>query len=471
MSLLRRLVIPAAIVGVALFLAVAGFRRLNFDESLALRAGRLELQGAAAQPPFVMPTTLLLGAVSFVATSPAPLWLSLRIATAGAVVAAFVALLVAAGISRTRGAIALLFLLSQAAFFAHGLEFRYDAGILVGLLLAVAAWIRATPTGFALATAALCFVALHQTKGLLLALVLLAPLLLQARAVPGALPRCLAAGSAVLALWTGVLLVLGLETRWIETITTFLEMSNVSLPAGGLGSLGPSAIRDFAWWILAIGGLVAHLARNSRERSRTRPEILAACSSLGLMTLHPHPWPYMLALPAPFLALLFSRECPDSRDRRAIGRWCALLTSGLALQIVAGGGLPGASHLAARSAPRAPQIAAVERLIALAKPGDRVLDPSGLAYPLPPCTVQWYVDTLFQARISQGLWMAELAAGVPPRCTFALDTYRLGMLPERARRELPRAYAPVGQAVVERLERTDPVDRASESTAPLDSYW
>ncbi len=72
----------------------------------------------------------------------------------------------------------------------------------------------------------------------------------------------------------------------------------------------------------------------------------------------------------------------------------------------------------------------------LAAPGERVFDPSGLVYFLPPCTREWYVDTLFESGARTGTWMADAAALSPQACPWVLFTYRIGMLPEPVRSNL-----------------------------------
>lgn len=72
----------------------------------------------------------------------------------------------------------------------------------------------------------------------------------------------------------------------------------------------------------------------------------------------------------------------------------------------------------------------------LAAPGERVFDPSGLAYFLPPCAREWYLDTLFEPGARTGAWMADAAALSPEACPWVLFTYRLEMLPAPAKARL-----------------------------------
>jgi hypothetical protein len=471
----RRLLVATAVALAALFVLLAATRRLNFDESLALRAGRLECLGAGAEPPFVMPATLLFGALSLVVDDPGLVFLLLRLGVAAAVLAALLSLLRASRLSTSRCALAVAVLLAMAAFATHGLEFRYDAAILVGLMLAVAAMARGTAGGVSAAAAALAFVALHQTKGALLAAVLLPVVAVLNRRVPR-LGRSLLVGvAAMLAPWLLLLAARGLTSRWIATYLVFARLGADAPRTALATAIGRTMLRDLAWWSVAALALLTLLrASAGGERTRFDRAILAAIfATLGIALLHPHPWPYMLALPAPFLALVVARRWPAASDRRGQLLWLGVGVAAMLLQAAIGRGLPFDAHRLALKAPRATEVRLLRELRARAEPGDAVLDPTGLVYFLSPCTQQWYIDGLFVEAARRGEWMTELAQGVPANCTWAVNSYRLVALPPNAQHGLAVDYRPAFGALALRRGVTRTLPSAAERGMPLqvENYW
>ena len=129
------------------FLLLASTRRLNFDEALALRSGWLLVEGVPGAPPFYMPTTLLLGALGSLVKDPGTVFLVARlVASVSVCLALFWSLRTSRGPATALIAGVLIF--SQATFVVHGLEFRYDWAILIGLLVAHRLLTRARPFDF-----------------------------------------------------------------------------------------------------------------------------------------------------------------------------------------------------------------------------------------------------------------------------------------------------------------------------------
>ena len=93
------------------------------------------------------------------------------------------------------------------------------------------------------------------------------------------------------------------------------------------------------------------------------------------------------------------RSAPTSRR---FGIWCAAAGLALVVQVVATSESPVAAWRRGFAAPRAPEVEALRRLRAEARSDEGVLDPSGVAYFLPPCTREWYTDTLFAERAERG---------------------------------------------------------------------
>ena len=70
--------------------------------------------------------------------------------------------------------------------------------------------------------------------------------------------------------------------------------------------------------------------------------------------------------------------------------------------------------------------------------------------------------------------MLELAAGVPERCAWALNTYRLSALPPAARRELGESFDLTASALA--LRRGDARAAALAQPVPglagrIESFW
>jgi hypothetical protein len=462
----------------AAFLALAALRRLNFDEALALRAGGLELAHAHAAPAFVMPLTLAFGAAGRWIADPGTLFLVLRLTVAAGLLALLVAAFVALGLGGARLAVAIAFTLCQASFVTHALEFRYDAAILCALLLlAIALGRRSRPRPW-LAGAAVAVLTLHHLKGLFLAALLVPWVVLRLRSARGGTARWAGGVAATLALWSVVLGGLGLGERWLETLRQFVTLAGNVTRVPFQVALGPAMTESLAWWAIALWALVVTLWRRGvpEDTDGSSGTALAlAAAALVFVLVHPHPWPYMLALPAPFLAAIVAGRLPSlGGGARRVLSWVACGVVAVAVQAVATGRPPWDPWTRALAAPRAPEVATLRRLRAASGPGDRVLDPSGLVYFLPPCSEDWYTDTLFAERAAAGRWMQALASGIPADCTCALHTYRLGALPAAARDDLQRDFVLLASGVA--LRRGDP--RLAKLAEPvpglsgrIESFW
>jgi hypothetical protein len=463
----------------AAFLAAAALRRLNFDEALALRSGWLLLAGIPAEPPFAMPFTILLGALAHVAADPGTVFLLARLVVALAVVSALAILAIRTAGSPAEAAATVLFTLLQGAFFVHGLEFRYDAAILVCLLLAIPLLARGREPDFVVLGVFSGWLATHHIKGLFLGGVLLALAAVRGRGGRRALVRLLAGAAAAAGIWFAVAAALGIGGAALGVYRSFLDVSvQPEVRAGLWESLRAAFLRDAAWWVAALVALVATFADLRRwpaEEALRAPGLWAALlsvASLAFTALHPHPWPYLLSLPAPFLALLMSRWLAGLRSRARRTALAAFVLAFAAQGLTSSP--PLSAHFASFRASRSTQVETLRLLRAVSRPGDTILDPSGMAYFLPPCSRQWYLDTLFGEAARRGAWMADLPSALPEGCTWILDTYRLQWLPRAAWTRT------VGRYVVARgslaLRAGDPRLAAAQSWPPLPpgalaSFW
>ena len=462
-----------------LFLGAAAVRRLNFDEALALRSGWLLLGHIPAAPPFCMPFTLALGSLARTLDDPGTVLLAARLAVAAVVLAALVGSLVR--ISGVRlASLATVLTLMQAAFFVHGLEFRYDAALLVALLVAWVCLVKATAADFAVLGASVTWLAAHHLKGVFLALAIYLFALVRARRDRRRLVRLHGGAGAVLAAWLIVLLALRLVPEASAVYTSFLGVAlRTEIRLWPWESLGDAFGRDAVWWMAAVaaGAWTARkLARSEPSKRQSSPELWAAALaavSLGFQLFHPHPWAYMLALPAPFLAFLMALAWKEAQARtRALV--AVALAAVLGAQAPAGRRLPGSVLAPSFEASRQPQVDALRLLRRLAKPNEKTLDPSGLAYFLPPCTPEWYIDSLFREGARKGVWMNSMKSLDAAECPWLVSTYRLEMFPYVVKARISAGYVlkPGGLGLArgdERLRRPE----LWPSTGPLvlESFW
>jgi hypothetical protein len=459
------LALTLAIAASLAFLALAVTRRLNFDESLALRAGTLELARADAAPAFLMPWTLALGALARLVPEPGALFLVARVATAGGLLALVVVAARACGLAGTRLALALALTLVQRSFVSHGLEFRYDAALLGGLLtiaIAVADPLRARP---ALAGVAVALVGLHHLKGALVALAVGVWVWVRLRGAPSGRRRFVAALGLALAGWLALVAATGLGGRWLESLSEWFALALGARRVPLAEALGSTMLGDLAWWSGIAAGLVAAALalRRGEVGAGESTGLVLGCGALALVVVHPHPWSYMLALPAPFLAVVLAHRLPRRSEPRRLAAWAGLLALALAFQVAVAGRSPVAAWREALAASREPEVEALRRLRAAARPGEAVLDPSGLAYFLSPCSREWYTDTLYADRPG---WMSELSGGVPNRCVWVVHTYRLSVLPQAAQTELGERFELSGSGLA--LRRGDA--RLERLAAPITGF-
>jgi hypothetical protein len=464
----------------AAFLVAAALRRLNFDEALALRAGFLSLSHIQAEPPFAMPFTVALGALGRAVWNPGAVFLIARIVVALSVLAAMFRSLRRAsgevGVAALAGTLTLL----QATFFVHGLEFRYDAAILLAMLLALPALVRGRSGDLLLLGVLSGWLAAHHIKGVVLAMALGVFGVLRARGRPPALGRFVVGALGFVGGWFLLAAALGILPDVLKVYTSFAGVAaGAETRPGPWEALGGTFRRDAVWWLVALAGVGGTLVRfrgRTLDAEVASPDLWAlglAAVPLGFLFVHPHPWPYMLALPAPFLAFLAARrflEIPSARGRLAATASIVALVGVQSLTRFS----PFPVFSASLTARRDTEVATLELLRRVARPGDRIIDPSGLAYFLPPCTRQWYLDSLFREKAWKGTWMAGMKSFDPAACPLVLDTYRLGMLPPMVRERLAQNYVGVSGAIG--LWVGDPREREAASwpslpAGVLDSFW
>ncbi len=459
----------AALAG-ALFLALAMTRRLNFDESLALRAGWLDLAGEPSAPAFLMPWTLFSGAVGRLIPDPGVVFIALRLLAAGGVAWAFAAALRAAGVIGCVFAAAAWLALANVAFATHALEFRYDAAVLILLLVAYRLLVLGgSPTALGVIAGIL---ALHHLKGAYYALGVAAVFLSLSSERGRDLRRFSAGAAGTMAGWLMLLLPLGLFGRFVESVRSFYSLATGSARAPLIEALGPTLQRDLAWWLVVLVA-IARVAWRRRGEVSDRRDLVAltvAALGVGFWIVHPHAWAYLAALPVPFLLVVSSRALDRGWSEL---RWLAAAAAvGVLLQFASASAPPFAHVARGFAAPIAAEVAMLRELRRDARPDDRVLDPSGIVYFVPPCVDEWYIDTLLLDRMAAGDWMRKLEHGIPAACSLVLNTYRLNALPRPARDSLAREFLPLASGLAVRRDRS--VRRAAAElpgNGRVESFW
>jgi len=425
--------LPPILAGLAAcnFLGIALTRALNFDESLALRAGWLLWERLPARPHFLMPWTLAMGLAAQSSLDPGVLLPLLRAAAAVGMLGALGWCLSRSATDQGEAALAALLTLCNGAFLLSGLELRYDLAVTLAWLLAFSLLSRPDRRGAAALGMLAALLALHHWKGVCYggALTLIAGWTL--RRDRRALGWLVGAALTTLLLWAGLVVALGMGD---ELLALYVDFAQVSLDAKRVApweALGPRLLADLPWWLAALPGLVLALRRAD---PLARLAAAFAAVPLGFALIHPNAWDYMLAPVAPFAALLAARGWLPIL-RRARRAWPAgLVLGGLLL----GTALP--ASIRAWQSPLRPQVEALRLLRAEARPGETVFDPAGLAWFLPPSEPEWYLDTLFRPALERGDWMADSVQG-RVRADWLIYSYRLEWLPKTTTGSLIDGYS------------------------------
>ena len=390
-----------ALAFVLAFVWAAATRRLNFDESLALRAGWLMVDGTPGSPDFYMPWTWALGQLAHVVEDPHWVFLGARIFVVTAVLGSLIWAMVQTkvGTATVCGAVALTCV--QVAFAVHGYEFRYDAAILAGWLLGFGMIVRRDESDYVVLGICAAWLAAHHVKGVFFAVGLLG--FCVARAVTDGgkiwprLARLSAGFGLTAAAWIAITVMLGFGDDLLGVWATFTHLGVQGARVPPWTELDSSVARDTVWWILAAAAFVWTLTRLRRLPTEQRVRdwrlwaIGFAAWPLVFTVMHPHPWQYMLAVPAPFLALLLARAINDVAGNISRRTIFGVVGAGIIAYAAGAAEWPGTAYVMAARSPNTRQVETLRLLRRVALPQDRILDPSGLAYFHPPCNTEWYI--------------------------------------------------------------------------------
>lgn len=464
----------AALLGL-LFVVVAVGRRLNFDEPLALRSGWLLWEGLEAAPDFYMPFTLMLGALGQLVVDPGTVFLLARLACLLAVIVSLAAVAHSSALVGGERSLFLVLVFGSGAFASHAFEFRYDTAILVGLLWSLLWLARAEGPRFALLGVTAAWLSMHHLKGIFFAAAVLAIASWVAwqrsdasRRTPHALRRLSFGFLGAWLVWLAISFALGFGADLVATYATFFELASEQPRAWPWQSLERYLVKDVVWWLIGLLGWLLWL-RDRRESAPdlVRRSLVFAAATLAFLFVHPYPLPYLLAMCVPFVAL------PAARGFEARSRLLATL---VALAVTLSALAPKSAYVRALNAPRTSEVASLRWLQQNAEPTDRVFDPSGLAYFLPPCLDEWYLDSLFSLRAERGWWMTALEDFPDPArpCTWLVNTYRASSsVPQRYGERLAAHFALVVPGIA--LANDDPRwailagDQANRRQIP--SFW
>ena len=432
------------VAGLALLLVwVATRRLLNFDESLALRAGWLLVAGIEAQPSFLMPITLMLGALAHSVTDPGTVFVTARLACALGVLGALAYLSLSPGLERRQRPLFLMLVLGSGGFAAHGLEFRYDAAILSALMLSLAWILRGTPRHMLLVGLAAAWLSMHHLKGLVFASGVLCVALFAIRIEQVERQRkIIRLGLGVASgwfAWLAVVLAIGKKAALFETYTLFSRVAAAQERRFAGDALGTYLVKDFVWWMVALVGLLAAIRLRGETNRAVRFGLPFCAMALGFLFIHPMPWSYMLATVVPFVALVASMGLSHLRRR-----WRLVMISIVVLCAVA----PWSALFQSALRNMDSQVQSLRFLKSHAQPADQAFDPSGLAYFLEPCIEEWYLDSLFARYAQTGLWMTTLSdAGGATSCAWLVHTYRMSFLPPKLAEAFDGRYRLVARGI------------------------
>ena len=263
----------------------------------------------------------------------------------------------------------------------------------------------------------------------------------------------------------------------IAGLGLFFKIGTNSTKVWPFVALAETVSRDPLWWLLVIYLSLRHLIqvhRSGWQGSRITLITLAfTAGPILFLFAHPHPWPYHMIYLVPFLVALATPELARLMDLYP-GRKIFMATAILILcQVVWGGRWFAPTYLDNLTTRWENQVKTLRALKANIKPGDTVLDPSGLAYFIPPSHPDWLTGTLVQEQIKAGLFMKGLAATIPENTTWLLLTYRLQWLPKPAINKLKSNYRHLGGAIA--LRNSDSrLQKESFAQLPynhLQNYW
>lgn len=453
-----------------LLLAIAGMRRLNFDEWLILRTGWLIANDVPTDVHFLMPFTWLVGVFGAIGEDKATPILILRIC----VTATTLATLWWANGQRaavgTQTGFSFLIALACGAFVSHAIEFRYDFVIIVSWLLC---WglLREPPKTRKLYLIGLLFslLALHHTKGLFYAASLVVYLVAIARIPRDGLFRFAFGAFAGFAIWAWVLTQSGLLNEQLAIYRQFATLGLDSIRQNPVLALQHRLKEDFLWWLFVLPFSLFGVWR-LRAAKHIQSTLWFLLTPVAFVFLHPRPWDYLIAPMVPYFAFLATEGAREFlSDLR--GNANKTLALSLAIALLAIGGVRG--YTRSIEANNFTDLQVLDLLATYTSDGDRVVDPVGAAFFIQPADRQWYLDTLFRKALDEKRWMEATIS--LDQATIVIQSYRLDWMPTAFRTALAGGFEQACGWIW--LRRGDERITAMKSACPpivtarLQNYW
>ena len=418
----------AALIFLVIFCINFINRALNFDESLALKSGWLAIQEIPSEPRFIMPFTLLLGLIGTAVDDPATVFLLCRIASI-ALALGGIALLARFIHNETKRNFTLLLialLFSNATFIIHGFEFRYDTAILSLLLIIFCSGYRLTRKTSWITGACIALLQMHHLKGVFFSggiIISILLLNLDSREKPRLILNLILAWSLTWTAWILVLKQNGALTEFLYMYFDFFNLANSGEKLASPGILLLAMEKDYAWWFCAIFAAACTIVF-MRSRLATAATFYIIIN-IAFWYTHPHPWPYMLALAVPFFAIL-TIELIHHHPRLS----AAIAATAIICQTI----YPPSQNIVRAHSRIAhttnnDQVETLRHLKKYAQKEDKIIDPSGLAYFIPPINSQWYSDTLFAREAQNGKWMRSTSIESIKNTRWLIVSYRLKYMP------------------------------------------
>jgi hypothetical protein len=365
-------------------------------------------------------------------------------------------------------------LFTNGAFVIHGPEFRYDWAILIGWIFGfVAIQDRSRHAPIALGIC-IAWLAAHHLKGVYFAgwlyLFALARLKIENAPWQRQFFYLNAAILAFLLAWGGLALITGHGEELWGLYREFFALSADSQRVWPWEALAKRFREDGIWWTIVLAAaLPAFLAPMDQI---AKWACAFACVALSFWFVHPHPWAYMLVPAIPFVSLLGALGLQRVLFYSRLPGWqtsaATILIAALVLSEPFFSTIGTAWHT-----PRSMQVETLRALKAAMKPGEKIIDPSGLAYFVPPAMRAWYLDTLFVQQLENSEWIQDPQRLVST-ATWALETYRLRWLPDPVLEQIDQSLIPVGGGLLlqrddSRIESLHLRDKMTHTK--LSSYW
>lgn len=438
----------AAILLSLFFVLAAIVRCLNFDESLAVKSGWLLLNHIPSSPILYMPTIIFFGWLSERIADPGALFLVARLLVAVLVLANLFWALSTTGFPLSLQLLAVIITLVNGSFIAHGFEFRYDVAILVGWLTAFGLMLRGRSLDYFWIGLVASWLMFHHLKGVYFACWLYVFTLLRVwfQSEKKLLRLTLFHLSFALsaAAWLAWSFFNGFHNHISMMYTQFFHLAVGSKKIWPWDALAEALGKDIFWWSLAfLSILLIVIGKKTNKSGPLLWASLFALVPLSFLFLHPHPWPYMLAISVPFCSVLMAAAFSDfflnaTRSKNVMLICCCLLVVGFSRHPFWD------SYAKALNASRSQQVTVLRYLKQFAHPDDKVIDPSGLVYFLRPHETEWYTDTLFREKMLKGRWMNYPKTFDPQKVPWVLFTYRINWLPEQVIHSIHHDYILIG---------------------------